>query len=133
MLAVIQAIGVAILNPQALRRAQLVVLLRHGVLEGLLVGNRHPLVPLRGPGLEAFDHLERIAVAGWFGIALVAGNSYRRRQTNRGDRDQHPQHGAHLVAHAGGISPSRLAMILSIIRLGRIAVIRCRIGSGVIW
>ena len=32
-----------------------------------------------------------------------------------------------------GSSPSRLAMIRSTIRLGRIAVIKCRIGSGAIW
>ena len=36
-------------------------------------------------------------------------------------------------AHAGGIRPSRLAMILSTIRLGRTDVMRYRIGSGVIW
>jgi|HubBroStandDraft_3_1064219.scaffolds.fasta_scaffold290651_2 hypothetical protein len=35
--------------------------------------------------------------------------------------------------HAAGNSPSRLAMILSTMRLGSIVVIRCRIGSGVIW
>ena len=49
--------------------------------DGVLIGNRHPLVPLRGPG----------------------------------------------------ISPRRLAMILSTIRFGRIDVIRCRIASGAIW
>jgi hypothetical protein len=37
------------------------------------------------------------------------------------------------MAHAGGIKPRRLAMILSTIRFGRKPVIRCRIGSGVIW
>jgi hypothetical protein len=34
---------------------------------------------------------------------------------------------------AGGSSPRRLAMILSTIRFGRMAVITCRIGSGVTW
>jgi hypothetical protein len=57
--------------------APLVAVMVHGVL----IGNRHPLVPLRGPG----------------------------------------------------ISPRRLAMILSTIRFGRIDVIRCRIASGAIW
>jgi hypothetical protein len=37
------------------------------------------------------------------------------------------------AAHAGGIKPRRLAMILSTIRFGSTAVIKCRIGSGVIW
>ena len=37
----------------------------------------------------------------------------------------------HFWAHAGGISPMRLAMILSTIRFGRMAAIKYRIGSGV--
>ena len=36
-------------------------------------------------------------------------------------------------AHEGGSNPSRLAMILSVIRFGSTASIRCRIGSGVSW
>ena len=36
-------------------------------------------------------------------------------------------------SHARGIKPSRLAMILSTVRFGSSPVIRCRIGSGVIW
>src|SRR5690242_20150620 len=41
---VIQAVGVAILNPEPLRGTELVVLLRaHGVFQRLLIGNRHPL------------------------------------------------------------------------------------------
>ena len=96
MLAVIQAIGVAILNPQALRRAQLVVLLRHGVLEGLLIGNRHPLVPLRGFGVEALDHLIGVAVAGLRGIALIAGMGGRCQKANRSSRDQRSQYLAHV-------------------------------------
>src|SRR5438445_13340060 len=39
----------------------------------------------------------------------------------------------HFGAQAGGVSPRRLAMILSTIRFGSTPVIRCRIGSGVIW
>jgi hypothetical protein len=35
--------------------------------------------------------------------------------------------------HVRGISPRRLAMILSTIRFGSMPVIRCRIGSGVTW
>jgi hypothetical protein len=38
---------------------------------------------------------------------------------------------ARLLDQAGGNSPKRLAMILSTIRFGSTAVIRCRIGSGV--
>src|SRR5258707_7048651 len=68
---VIQAVGVAVLDPQPLRRTQLVVLRRHRVLQRLLIGNGHPLVPLRGLGLETLDHLEGIAVAGRFRIALI--------------------------------------------------------------
>jgi hypothetical protein len=41
--------------------------------------------------------------------------------------------GGDVPAHAGGINPRRLAMILSTIRFGSTAVIKCRIGSGVIW
>src|ERR1700738_1469968 len=96
MLAVIQAIGVAILNPWALHRAQLVVLLRHGVLEGLLVGNRHPLVPLLGLGLEALDHLIGVAVAGLGRIAMIAGMGGRCQKANRGSRDQRSQYLAHV-------------------------------------
>jgi len=42
-------------------------------------------------------------------------------------------HAVHIRAHAGGIKPRRLAMILSTIRFGSTAIIKCRIGSGVIW
>ena len=38
-----------------------------------------------------------------------------------------------LPRHDRGINPSRLAMILSTIRFGRIAVTSCRTGSGAIW
>src|SRR4051812_22306938 len=71
--AVIEAIGVAVLDPQPLRRAQLITLRRLSILHRLLVGDVQPLVPLRGLGLEAFHHLERVAVAGLFRIALIAG------------------------------------------------------------
>jgi hypothetical protein len=37
------------------------------------------------------------------------------------------------LAHALDISPRRLAIILSTTRFGSSRVIRCRIGSGVIW
>jgi hypothetical protein len=37
------------------------------------------------------------------------------------------------LPHPVGVRPSRLAMILSTRRLGNIAVIKCRIGSGVSW
>ena len=40
---------------------------------------------------------------------------------------------ADFPAHAFGINPRRLAMILSTIRFGSSPVIRCRIGSGAIW
>lgn len=43
------------------------------------------------------------------------------------------QQTAPLSVQAGGINPRRLAMILSTMRFGSTAVIKCRIGSGVIW
>src|SRR5258705_599096 len=49
--AVIKAVGVAVLDPQPLRRAQLIALRRHCILHRLLVGDVQPLVPLRGLGL----------------------------------------------------------------------------------
>ena len=75
--AVIQAIGIATLYPQALRGTQLLALPRHCILESLPVGDCHPSVPLRGPGLEAFDHLECIAVAGLGRVVLIAGTRSR--------------------------------------------------------
>src|SRR6202021_448685 len=41
------------------------------------------------------------------------------------------QQTAQLSVQAGGINPRRLAMILSTMRFGSTAVIKCRIGSGV--
>jgi hypothetical protein len=40
----------------------------------LLIGHRHPVVPLRSLGLEAFDRLDRIAVAGLRGTFLCPRN-----------------------------------------------------------
>ena len=55
---------------------------------------------------------------------------------DRDGGDARPAHGpGRLTApsHVGGISPRRLAMILSTMRFGRTAVISWCIGSGVIW
>ena len=80
------------------------VLLRYRVLQRLLIGNGHPLVPLRGLRLEALDHLERITVAGLGGIALIAGAGKRCRQANQGGRDGRFQHDAHYGLSAQGAS-----------------------------
>jgi hypothetical protein len=64
----------------------LLALLRHRVLQRLLIGDIHPLVPLCGLGLEAFDHLGSAAVAGLVGIARIAGMGGRRQQADRDDR-----------------------------------------------
>ena len=77
---VIQAIGVAVLDPQPLRRAQLIALRATCILHRLLIGDVQPLVPLRGLGLETFHHLERVAVAGLFGFALIAGMDDRHER-----------------------------------------------------
>src|SRR4051812_27758816 len=102
-----------------------------GVLQRLLIGNGHPLVPLRGPGLEALDHFKSVAVAGFFGIALVAGMADRCCKADRKGGSDYSGQDAH--AQAGGSRPIRLVMILSTIRFGSTAVIRCRSGSGAIW
>ena len=102
--------------------------LRARILDRLLVGNGHPLVPLRGRGLEALDHLERVAVAGLFGLALIAGMNGRREHKDGRQADCQSQH----HAHPCGINPRRLAMILSRVRLGSTAAIHRCIGSGTI-
>ena len=102
--AVIQAIGVAILDPEPLRRAELVVLLRARILQRLLIGDRHPLVPLRGLGLEAIDHLGGVAVAGLVGIALRRRRGRRRCSSSqhRGRAEQDAEHARRSCRRASG-------------------------------
>jgi len=59
-------------------------------------------------------------------LASLTGRGHATKPCHERSR-----HGA-FRAHAEGNSPRRLAMILSTIRFGRMAVIKCRIGSGVI-
>src|SRR5215475_14039485 len=68
---VIQAIGVTVPDPEPLRGAQRLSLRRHRVPHRLLISGVHPLVPFCGLRPQASGHLERVAVAGLFGIALV--------------------------------------------------------------
>src|SRR6185437_4081419 len=91
-----QAIGVAVLDPQPLRDAQLLALLYLAGLQPQLVGNGHALVPLCRLHLEAIDDLGRtLAVAGLVGLALVAGESKRGRPDEGSRADdgdaQHPR------------------------------------------
>src|SRR6266404_4357567 len=105
--------------------------------------NQEPTAPLRfhrngnGPrpnsgSRTVVDHQTGI-VAEMFGESKVAPDVSSGRQARPAvplDEQVEDRLGPR---YAGGINPRRLAMILSSIRLGRIAVIRCRIGSGVIW
>src|SRR5262249_20748600 len=75
---VIEAIGIAVLDPEPLRRAQLVMLLRAcSILQRLLISDRHPLVPPRGFCAEAIDHLRGRTIAGLVRIAGVVGECRR--------------------------------------------------------
>ena len=112
----------------SLRRAQRIALRGLSILHRLLVGDVQSLVPLRGLGLEAFHHLVRVAVAGLFALALIAGMDGRHQRKDGRQADCCSQHNA----HACGVSPRRLAMILSRVRLGNTAATNCRIGSGTI-
>src|ERR1035441_9454289 len=84
---VIQAIGVAILDPQPLRRAQLLALLALGVFERLLIGNGHALVPLRRLRLQALHDFVGAAVAMLLGLALLVRKCKRGRPDEDGRRD----------------------------------------------
>ena len=124
---VIEAIGIAVLDPQPLRRTQLVALRRLRILHRFLISDVSTcLSHLLGFRLEAFHHLKRVAVAGLPGLALIAAHG----RPSRGQGRPPGRHRSKHYARSCGNNPSRLAISLSKVRLGSTAAIRRCIGSG---
>ena len=122
--AIIQAIGVTVLDPQPLRCPQRFMLPRW----------RRPSAPADRPhstacpiaavlAFEALDHLERVAVAGRLKIAPAWPTWATESQCK--NRDPPAEDDIFSMRIIGcGVRPRRLAMILSTVRFGNNAVTR---------
>ena len=98
------------------------------------------LQTVRQPGLDQppVEPAGLDAILGSIKNALAAQHDFLLSVTLPGMRRQAAgaslgQQTAPLSVQAGGFNPRRLAIILSTMRFGSTAVIKCRIGSGVIW